>query len=95
MRDGEKLTIARSIGEGSLLHVDGGFLALSDSGHLLRLALTKTGVEMVARSWLFRAPESWTPLVVSRGLLYVCQNNPEVFGTQPARLLCYDLRREQ
>ena len=47
---------------------------------------------MLARAWLFRADESWTPPVVSRGLLYVRQNERERFGDAPPRLLCYDLR---
>ena len=50
---------------------------------------------MAARAWLFGASQSWTPLVLSRGLLYVCQNNRERFGEgRPRRLLCYDLRGE-
>jgi len=56
--------------------------------------LTPDGAKILQRAWLFRANESWTPLVISRGLLYVCQNNPERFGDRPARLLCYDLRGE-
>jgi hypothetical protein len=30
--------------------------------------------------------------VLSRGLLYICQNTPEHSGDAPPRLLCYDLR---
>ena len=81
-----------SIGEGSLLWVDGGFLCLGDNGHLLRLEVTPEGVKVTSKSWLFKANESWTPLALSRGLLYVCQNRPERFGDKPPRLLCYDLR---
>ena len=91
--NGAKRTINMSIGEGSLLWVDGGFLCLGDNGHLLRLDVTPKGVKVVARSWLFGANQSWTPLALSRGLLYVCQNRPERFGNKPPRLLCYDLRR--
>ena len=60
---------------------------------LLSLDVTPEGVKVVARSWLFRANQSWTPLALSRGLLYVCQNRPERFGDKAPRLLCYDLRR--
>jgi outer membrane protein assembly factor BamB len=91
---GEEKTISFSIGEGSLLAVEGGFLCLGDNGHLLSLKAGPEGAEVVSRASLFRANESWTPLVLSRGLLYVCQNNRERFGAEPrpARLLCYDLR---
>ena len=93
MFNGAKRTINMSIGEGSLLWVDDGFLCLGDNGHLLSLDITPEGVKVVARSWLFRANQSWTPLALSRGLLYVCQNRPERFGDKAPRLLCYDLRR--
>ena len=48
----------------------------------------------MAKTWLFPAHETWSPLVLSRGLLYVCQNARD-FSTKtiPPRLLCYDLRR--
>ena len=82
-----------SIGEGSLLHADGAFLCLGDNGHLLWLDVTPERTKVVRRAWLFGANESWTPLALSRGLLYVCQNNRERFGDRPPRLLCYDLRR--
>jgi hypothetical protein len=62
-------------------------------GHLLWLELSPKGYKELARTWLFPAPESWTPPVISRGLLYICQNRPGYNGTPP-RLLCYDLRGE-
>lgn len=62
-------------------------------GHLLRLALSAKGCRELSRTWLSAAHETWTPPVVSRGLLYVCQNAREfVTGGRP-RLLCYDLRK--
>ena len=93
---GEEQDVSLSIGEGSLLAVDGGFLSLGDNGHLLRLDCTPGGTEVLARAALFHANESWTPLALSRGLLYACQNRTERFGVdpQPPRLLCYDLRGE-
>ena len=38
--------------------------------------------------------ESWTPVGLSRGLLYVCQNKLERYGEKRkgSRLLCFDLR---
>lgn len=83
-----------SIGAGSLLHVDGRFLCLGDNGHLAWLDATPDGAKVLAKAWLFGANQTWTPPVVCRGLLYVCQNRPERFGEarRPPRLLCYDLR---
>ncbi len=80
---------------GSLLWVDGHFLCLGESGHLLWLDLSPEGHRIFARTWLFVAPETWTPPVVSSGLLYVVQNYRDVVNGKPPRLLCYDLRREE
>jgi outer membrane protein assembly factor BamB len=77
---------------GSLLAVDGQFLCLGELGHLLWLELTPKGYREVSRARLFAARESWTPLLVSRGLLYVMQNTRDVFERTGPRLLCYDLR---
>jgi outer membrane protein assembly factor BamB len=77
---------------GSLLAVDGQFLALGELGHLLWMDLTPKGYREISRAWLFAARESWTLPVLSRGLLYVVQNGRDTLhGTGP-RLLCYDLR---
>lgn len=91
---GRSKELSFSIGEGSLLWADGDLLCLGDNGHLLWLAVSDSGVTVKARASLFRANESWTPPVISRGLLYVCQNKRERFGKNPAppRLLCFDLR---
>ena len=80
-----------SIFRGELIDVDGSCLCLGEMGHLLWLELTPKGYKELARCWLFPAPETWTPPVISRGLLYVCQNRPGNDGSPP-RLLCYDLR---
>ena len=77
---------------GSLLAVDGQFLALGELGHLLWLDLTPDGYREVARAWLAAAYESWTLPVLSRGLLYVAQNTPDILTGANPRLLCYDLR---
>ena len=89
---GDEVERSFSLGEGSLLAVGDRFLALGDYGHLVLLDLTPRGAAVLERTWLFGASETWTPPVLSHGLLYVCQNNPERFGEAPARLLCYDLR---
>ena len=79
----------------SLLHVDGRTLCLGEFGHLLWLDLSPTGYRELARTWLFAATETWTPPVLSRGLLYVCQNTRGALREEPPRLLCYDLRGEE
>ena len=77
---------------GSLLAVDGQFLAIGELGHLLWLDLTPDGYREVSRAWLTAAQESWTLPVLSRGLLYVAQNARDILTGANPRLLCYDLR---
>jgi outer membrane protein assembly factor BamB len=77
---------------GSLLAVDGQFLALGEFGHLVWMDLTPKGYKEVSRAWLFGARESWCLPVLSRGLLYVCQNSRDVTRTSGPRLICYDMR---
>lgn len=78
-------------GRGSLLVAEGVFLALGESGELLRLELSREGAKVLQRAKLFHAPETWTLPALSRGLLYVCQNDRSADG-KLARLICYDLR---
>lgn len=75
-----------------LMPVDGRFLCLGEFGHLLWVDLTPKGYRQISRVWLFAAGETWTPPVVSKGLLYVCQNATDTFHHTGRRLLCYDLR---
>jgi outer membrane protein assembly factor BamB len=77
---------------GSLLAADGQFLCLGELGHLLWMDLTPKAYREVSRSWLFPARESWGLPVLSRGLLYVVQNTPDIFRETGPRLLCYDIR---
>lgn len=74
-----------SLGHAHLVHVDGGFLCLSENGALMRMSLDRDGFRIESKARLFYAPETWAPPVISRGRLYVNQNE---LGT---RLLCYDL----
>ena len=62
---------------GALIRADGRFLILGELGHLAWADLTPTGYREIARARLFDAGETWCPLVISRGLLYVCQNRPD------------------
>jgi outer membrane protein assembly factor BamB len=77
-----------------LLQVDGSFLCLGERGHLLWMDLSPDGFEIKQRAWLFQARETWALPVLSRGLLYVCQNSPGIINRESPRLLCYDLRAE-
>ena len=55
------------------------------------LELSPKGYKELSRTSLFVARESWGTPALSRGLLFVCQNETGVDGT-PRRVLCYDLR---
>lgn len=85
-----KLMLARA----SLVRADGRFLCLGEFGHLLWLELTPNGYRQLSRSWLFFAGETWTGPVISKGLLYVCQNQEDAVTKKGARLICYDIRGE-
>ncbi|MDZ4796933.1 MAG: PQQ-binding-like beta-propeller repeat protein [Bryobacteraceae bacterium] len=77
---------------GTLLSVDGQFLALGEMGHLLWLDLTPKGWKEVKRAWLFGARETWSAPVLSHGLLYVSQHSRDTLNKKDPRLICYDLR---
>jgi outer membrane protein assembly factor BamB len=78
-------------GRASLLAVDGGVLCLGEFGDLAWLELSPKGATIKSRAKLFNAPETWTLPAISRGLLYVSQNERGAAGTKP-RTICYDLR---
>ncbi|MFN0126569.1 MAG: PQQ-binding-like beta-propeller repeat protein [Verrucomicrobiales bacterium] len=78
---------------GSLLHADGRFLALGEWGTLAWLTLSPQGAQKHATAQLFAAPGgAWTLPALSRGLLYVCQNEKDELTGASRRLLCYDFR---
>ncbi len=89
--NGQSRNVYESPYRGFIMKVDGRFLALGEHGHLMWLDLSPQGGKIASRSTLFLARESWSPLVISRGLLYVAQNTKS-FDGKPPRLLCYDLR---
>ena len=91
---GRPRTLSVSTLRGSLLRVDGHFLALGELGHLLWLDLSPDGYKELARIWLFGARQTWSPPVLSRGLLYISQNERGIFDRRPPRLICYDLRQQ-
>ncbi len=89
---GKKKEMDESVFRGSLLLVDGQFLAIGEHGHLLWLELTPEGAQVLSRASLFQARETWALPVLSRGLLYVSQNTRGSYDKKPPRLICYDLR---
>ena len=76
-----------------LLHADGTTYCLTEWGHLLTLDLSPRGMKVTSRQWLFSAGETWSPPVLSRGLLYICQNSMDRVSGKGPRLVCIDLRR--
>ena len=84
--------VTRGDYRGSLLEADGHFFCLGEAGHLQCWQLTPQGMKEIARSWLFDASETWTPLVISKGLLYVVQNQKDNLTGATPRLMCFDLR---
>jgi outer membrane protein assembly factor BamB len=93
-RDGSQRKLSFGTDRCNLLMIDGRCLCLGEYGHLLWLDLNPKSYHELDRTWLFAAGETWTPPIVSRGLLYVCQNTKGPKG-EPARLLCYDMRAGQ
>ena len=89
---GQSRTIYASPFRGNLLKVEGSFLALGEHGHLLWLDLSPSGPKLLGRWRLFLARETWSPPVLSNGLLYVNQNTRGFDPPVGPRLLCYDLR---
>ena len=86
----------RKIGTGTyrcwLMPMDGRCLCLGEFGHLLWIDLSPKGYRELSRAWLFAAEETWTPPVLSKGLLYVCQNARDSLHGTGTRVICYDLR---
>jgi outer membrane protein assembly factor BamB len=77
----------------SLLYADGHYLCLSELGSLLWLDLSPKGSEILSSTQLFFASGTWTLPAVSRGLLYVMQNETDRMSNTSTRILCYDLRK--
>lgn len=80
------------LGRASMIGADGAFLCLGEYGDLCWLDLSTDGMKITARAKLFHARQTWTCPVLSRGLLYVCQNEPDRAARKVTRVLCYDLR---
>lgn len=86
-------SVDTSVGEGSLLALgDDRLLCLGDTGLLLLLERGEVGLRIVAHHAAWSNTDTWTPPVVSRGILLLAQNSPCRFTGAPPRLLAYDLR---
>ncbi|MBI4979356.1 MAG: PQQ-like beta-propeller repeat protein [Spirochaetes bacterium] len=90
--DGEAAEVNTGTVRCSFIYADNAFLCLGEFGHLLWMDMTRDGYRITSRTRLFYAGETWSPPVVSKGLLYVCQNRRDKYSGKPARIICYDLR---
>jgi len=88
--DGER-KLALLPGLASFLFVEGRCLILGNYGQLAWVDLNPKAYTELSRVSLFIAAETWSMPALSKGLLYVVQNNKGADET-PTRLLCYDLR---
>ncbi len=77
----------------SLLHVDGRCLVLGQYGHLAWLDLNPEGYKELDLTHLFLARQTWAMPALSKGLLYVGQNDDGLDGSS-TRFICYDMRAE-
>lgn len=75
----------------SFLLVDGRCLVLGQYGHLAWIDLNPDGYKEHDRTHLFLARQTWALPTLSRGLLYIVQNDPGIDDSD-TRLICYDLR---
>lgn len=90
--NGSERSLSASPFRGTLMRVDNRWLAQGELGHLLWLEMSPDGVKIQSKTKLFFARETWSPPVVSKGLLYVSQNTKSFDTGAPPRLLCFDLR---
>ncbi len=78
---------------GSILKLENDFLCLSELGSLVNLKMTKDEWIIKNKIQLFFAPGTWTLPALSKGLLYIMQNETDRLTGNKARLLCLDLRK--
>jgi len=78
---------------GSFLRTSKRLFSLGEDGSFTELKLTAREPEILQKARLFSATESWTPPVLSGGLLYIVQNS-KGFDGSPRRLICYDFRAQ-
>ena len=77
----------------SLVHADGKYLVLSELGTLAWMSLSPKEPALDSHAALFFAQHTWCPPAISRGLVYIMQNDRSQIGaTSGQRIICYDLR---
>jgi outer membrane protein assembly factor BamB len=76
---------------GAFLRTSKRLFSLGEDGMFVELKLTSGEPEILQKTRLFSATETWTPPVLCRGLLYIVQNS-KGFDASPQRLICYDFR---
>lgn len=79
---------------GSWLLAQERFWCLSELGSFLRIDLNSEGWRIEQSFQPFFAPETWTMPALSRGLLYLMQNEKDRATGKSSRLLCFDLRQQ-
>jgi len=75
----------------SFIEVDGRCLVLGQYGHLAWLDLNPQGYKELELTHLFLARQTWGMPALSKGLLFVGQNDEGLDGST-TRFICYDLR---
>jgi outer membrane protein assembly factor BamB len=90
--NGQTQKVTLSTMRGSFLKVDGSYLCVGELGHLMWYDLSPEGPTLLARCWPFFSRETWAPPVISRGLLYMTQNQRDPLTGKRASLICFDLR---
>lgn len=89
--DGRSLDL--QLFRGSILKVGSSFICLSEIGSLLHVKMDRKGWKIMNKTQLFFAPGTWTLPALSKGLLYVMQNETDRRSGDAPRMLCYDLRK--
>lgn len=77
---------------GCLLKADGRYYSQGELGSLGIVDLSPQGAELKQVVQLFNARSTWSLPVVSQGLLYIVQHEPDQVGSAGRRVICYDLR---
>lgn len=70
------------------------FIGLSELGSLVSMKLSSKGWKLEAQTQLFFSSGTWTLPALSRGMLYIMQNEVDRITGKGSRLLCYDLRKK-
>ena len=79
---------------GSFLQTNDRTFSLGEDGSFVELKMTPEKIKIIQKTRLFFAKDTWTPPVLSNGLLYIVQN-VNGFDGSPSRLICYDFRGKE